>query len=378
MIEARRWPLYSPSALDELRCAVETQAFIEFARNDAIVGLEQWSAKAFGSDYAVATNSGTSALLLGYLTLGLGPGKKVLCPVHTFYGTVTSLLPAGLVPVLVDVDPTSLNIDMEDARRKAEGASALVVTHNWGNTIPRSLLDTFEAETGLPIVEDASHLGGRLLLGREPSARYGNRVAMSLGARKIVSGGAGGMLLLNDRDAYNNAMRLSQPKRWRVGEMREANAVTLGLNFRMSALSAILALDNIRHRRTVRQAWKATADDVSKELTAEAGLELPKTLEDTVWYKLPVISSETPLDAQALESTLRRRFDVRVDRAMPFHTHLPDLARQAAGLPQWSRLIERIGTIDLSREVARRLDPRRWFLSGDGNTAQSRLVERGS
>jgi perosamine synthetase len=362
LFRGERWPIYTLEAMHELVRAVNEQKFIEFGKNEAIEDVERAFADSFGCKYAVAMNSGTSALYASYLGSGLKHGDRVLCPVYTFYATVTSLLPLGLVPVLVDVDPLTLNIDFADARRKAEaGAKAIVVTHNWGNEIGRLELDGFRRETGVIVIEDISHLGGRVLRGGRAEAgdsKSAQMLAMSAGARKVISGGSGGFLLTNSEWSYREVLRWSQPKRIPadVRQGRQYQEHTLGLNFRMNPLSAVLIRDNLRNAKLLEAVWSSVIRDVEAAIAGLGEYILPLASTSTLWYKIPVRLPQSDSGARELKRSLEARFGVSVDQVeRPFPFAIPELMGQAGELPHWRELMPQLRTIDLSREVGGRL-----------------------
>jgi perosamine synthetase len=123
-----------------------------------------------GAKHAVAVNSCTAALHLAVDALGLGPGQAVLVPTMTFAATAEVVRYQGAVPLLVDCDPKTLNMDLQDARRKIEQLRAgqtpldpalrvtgIMPVHVGGLMMDMDDVHAFAAEHGLWIVEDAAH-----------------------------------------------------------------------------------------------------------------------------------------------------------------------------------------------------------------------------
>src|SRR5207253_1090423 len=116
------------------------------------VDVEALLADAAGTEHAVAVSSGTAALHVAVLALGLGPGDEVLVPAYTFPATANVVALVGATPVLVDVDPVTMNMDSADAaRRVTPRTKAVLAVHLFGR--PARLE---ELPDGLPVIEDAA------------------------------------------------------------------------------------------------------------------------------------------------------------------------------------------------------------------------------
>ena len=148
--------------------------------------FEALVAAAAGTPYAVAVSSGTAALHVAVLALGLGPGDEVLVPAYTFPATGNVVALAGATPVLVDVDPVTMNIDPEDAaRRVTPRTKAILAVHLFGR--PARL----EELPQLRVLEDAAGALGASRGGR-PCGSLGELACFSFHPRKIVTTGEGG------------------------------------------------------------------------------------------------------------------------------------------------------------------------------------------
>src|SRR5262249_974238 len=123
------------------------------------------------SVYAVAVNSGTAALHLAVEALGLKPGQGVLVPTMTFAATAEVVRYQGAIPILVDCDPVTLNMDLDDAARKGNGKSStakgpgfrasrvvgIMPVHVGGRLMDLGELERFATRNKLWVVEDAAH-----------------------------------------------------------------------------------------------------------------------------------------------------------------------------------------------------------------------------
>jgi dTDP-4-amino-4,6-dideoxygalactose transaminase len=153
-----------------------------------------------GCEHAVAVNSATAGLELALDVLGIGPGDKVATPVMTFTATAEAIVSCGAQPVLVDIDPRTLNIDaaaLERAVAKDPLIKAVIPVHYGGQACQMERIESICRPRGIFIVEDAAHA--------LPSSR-GNRRVGSIGditvfsfyANKTLTTGEGGMAATND------------------------------------------------------------------------------------------------------------------------------------------------------------------------------------
>lgn len=153
---------------------------------------------------AVATaSSGSSALTLALLALGLPPGGKVLVPALTFPATASSVIAAGLEPVLVDVDPHTWTMTAALAARHLSGVCAVVPVATFGMALDAPAWDAFVEVTGLPVVFDAA-----AALVRQPMPDRCAAV-FSLHATKPLGVGEGGLVASRDADLVARVRRLS-------------------------------------------------------------------------------------------------------------------------------------------------------------------------
>src|SRR5215203_4706097 len=122
-----------------------------------VQAFEQEAAAYLGVKRTIGVANGTDALVLALDALGVGPGDEVICPAFTFYATAESIARRGATPVFADIDPATLNLDLEDVAAKVtERTRALMPVHLFGRVMPLGEL----AELGIPIVEDAAQAFG--------------------------------------------------------------------------------------------------------------------------------------------------------------------------------------------------------------------------
>ncbi len=150
-------------------------------------------------------------LHLALEALGIGPGDEVLVPTWTFTATAEVVRYLGAEPILVDVDPATLNIDLEVAEDQVTPRTrAIIPVHFAGVPVPRADLDRFAARHGLAVVEDAAHALPAASAGVAVGAGTSAATVFSFYATKTVTTGEGGMLVTSQDDLAQRArvMRL--------------------------------------------------------------------------------------------------------------------------------------------------------------------------
>src|SRR3712207_4006754 len=128
-----------------------------FIRGANYYAFEEEAAEYLGVERTVGVANGTDALVLVLDALEIGPGDEVICPAFTFYATAESIARRGATPVFADIDPSTLNLDVEDvARRVTSRTRAIMPVHLFGRPAPVDDL----AALGVPLIEDAAQAFG--------------------------------------------------------------------------------------------------------------------------------------------------------------------------------------------------------------------------
>lgn len=185
-----------------------------------------------GAKHAVAVSSGTAALHLAMLSLGIGPGDEVIVPAMTFVATANAVRYCGGTPVIVDVLHDTLLIDPECVRRAmTDRTKAIIGVDYAGQPADYEALK----KLGVPVVADACHS-----LGAKGVGTLADLTCLSFHPVKSITTGEGGAVLTNDPYAADRCMELRN--HGRIG----AESMTLGYNYRMSDIHAALGLSQIR------------------------------------------------------------------------------------------------------------------------------------
>lgn len=317
MTSRARRVLYAGSVHDD----AEIDAVVEVLRSGPtafrigrrVAEFERRVAELFGKSSGIAVNSGSSALYLAVELLDLPPGSEVLTSVLTFSTDVSSLVRAGLVPVFVDVEPDTYNVDVDAMERLVGPDSRAVLVPNLVGNAPdwdriRALADAHD----LLVVEDSCDALGATLRGTPTGTRSDLSVTSFAASHIITAAGNGGMVLLDDEALRDRGLLL---RRWgrssevqfygsRKGDRRFLAQVDgmeydslfvfeeLGWNFEPSELGAAFGLEQLAKlpdNRAVRQR------NFARYLEIVAGypehLDPPVQLPglDTAWLAFPVV-----------------------------------------------------------------------------------------
>jgi len=168
--------------------------------------FEKEFADYIGTKYAVGVNSATAALDLAMRLLSVNHGDEVLVPTMTFVSTAHVVAYNLATPIFVDVDPVTLNMDMDDLARKITPRTrAIIPVHYSGRPVDMDRLKEIAGD--IPIVEDAAHAAGARFKGR-PVGSMGTFGAFSFHAVKNLAMGDGGALTLNDQQMMERCKRL--------------------------------------------------------------------------------------------------------------------------------------------------------------------------
>ena len=199
--------------------------------------VERLAEERIGIKYAVGLSCGTAALHLCMKLAGVKPGEKVFCSDMTFDASVNPVVYEGGVPVFIDTDPETWNMDpvaLEKAFEMYPDVKVVVAAHLYGMVGKIDEIRAICDRHGAVLVEDAAESLGAKYKGRE-TGTFGTYNAISFNGNKIITGSSGGMLLTNDLEAANKARKWSTQSRENAPWYQHEE---LGYNYRMSNVIA--------------------------------------------------------------------------------------------------------------------------------------------
>lgn len=221
--------------LDYMKEAFQTNWMSTVGKN--INEIEHIVAEKVGCGYAVALSAGTAALHLCVRLAGVRPGDEVLCSDMTFDATVNPVVYEGGIPVLVDTERDTWNMDPAALRRAFElhpMAKLVVIAHLYGTPGKIDELRGVANEFGASIIEDAAESFGATYKGQQ-TGTFGTYGAISFNGNKIITGSAGGMFLTNSEEDANKVRKWSTQAREAAPWYQHEE---LGYNYRMSNVIA--------------------------------------------------------------------------------------------------------------------------------------------
>ena len=235
------WPLYSDKEIVALKKVVETGHWgITSDPESSVSNFEKAFAAYLGVKHAVTTVNGSVALRLSLMAAGVKAGDEIIVPPMSFIATASVVVEVNCVPVFVDIDPDTYNIDP----RKIEEAitpktKAIIPVHFAGNACAMDEIMEIAARHHLYVIEDACHAHG---------AEYKNRKLGSIGhigcfsfqSSKNMCSGEGGIAVTNDDKLFETIWSLHNVGRKTGGQWYEH--INLGCNYRMTQFQAALLL----------------------------------------------------------------------------------------------------------------------------------------
>lgn len=236
-----------------------------------VAAFESEFSEYVGGRHCVAMNSGTSALHLALLAMGIGPGDEVIVPSFSFAATANSVALTGATPVFADIDRATFNLDPEATRAAITSRTkAIMPVHLYGQLAAMDKFEAIAQEHGLQIIEDSaqSHLAS--LNGRN-AGEWGTTACFSFYPTKNMTSGEGGMVVTPDA----NIARMLRLLRNQGMEQRYKNEV-VGFNTRMTDIHA--AIGRVQLRKL--PAWTAQRQENAAFLDANiTGVIVPPVAE---------------------------------------------------------------------------------------------------
>lgn len=209
--------------------------------------LQQW----LGRKYCMLTNSGTNALLAGLCAIGIKPGDQIIASTYTFQASATPALQLGADILLADVEPDTGNISPDSlASLVTERTKAVVVTHQWGHPVAMDRIREAVKPYGVIIIEDFSLAQGATF-NNKLAGSLGDMSFCSLGSTKMLSGGQGGALFMDDDHHWERANLFSYfgPRLFETVQnpmLRQFADSGFGFNFRIHNLAAVVSQARFR------------------------------------------------------------------------------------------------------------------------------------
>ncbi|MFC6063269.1 DegT/DnrJ/EryC1/StrS family aminotransferase [Streptomyces ochraceiscleroticus] len=233
--------------------------------------FEEEAARRLASPYCLSVNSGTSALLTALAALDIGPGDEVIVPGYLYVASVAAIVHCGATPVVAEIDET-LTLDPADVRaRITPRTKALMPLHMLGAPCDMAALLGIAEEHGLLVLEDAAQACGGTYRGR-PLGSFGRAGAFSLNMFKVVTACDGGFLLAADERTFQRAYGFHDHGWFPYRAEEGPGDRMLGLNLRMTELTAAVARAQLDRLDTVLARTRAQRDALAALIPPRDGV----------------------------------------------------------------------------------------------------------
>jgi dTDP-4-amino-4,6-dideoxygalactose transaminase len=222
--------------------------------------------------HGIAAANGTVTLEVALAAVGIGPGDEVIVPAISFVSTATAVSRVGALPVFVDIEPYSFNLDPERVREAVTPRTrAVIPAHFGGPPADMDRLGAITGEFGLALIEDAAHAQGSEWNGRRAGS-FGVISSFSFQNGKVITAGEGGMLTTSDAEVAERARSLVNQGR-RPGASYFDHFI-LTSNFRMAAFQAAVLLAQLERLPEQNRVRAGYGRLLRRELADVAGLRL--------------------------------------------------------------------------------------------------------
>ena len=213
-----------------------------------VVALQEEFARYMGVKNALALNSGTSAIHTAVAAAGIGPGDEVITSAHTFVASAVAVLHNNAIPIFVDIDPKTYNMDPAKIEEKiTKKTKAIEPVHIYGLPADMDPIKKIADSYGLTVIEDVAQAHGAQYKGKKAGG-LGDMGCFSIQATKHMTSGEGGMLVTDDDDLLQAAERIrvfgEDIRPWKP---REYKSYVMGWMYRMTELQASFARVFLKH-----------------------------------------------------------------------------------------------------------------------------------
>ena len=251
-----------------------------WATGPEIKEFEKKVAEYVGRKYAVAFNSGTSALHAVLLAYGIGQGDEVIVPSFTFISTANAPLFVGAKPVFAEIEDRTYSLDPEDVKERITSKTKAIMPIHYGGSPCMYIKELKEIaeDNDLLLIEDAAEsLGAKI--GNEKVGSFGDAAMFSFCQNKVITTGEGGVIVTDSKEIYEKLKLICSHGRLETGNYFTSSGqidyITLGYNFRMPTIIAALGISQLNKIEKISEMRREKAFYYSSELSKMDGIKPP-------------------------------------------------------------------------------------------------------
>ncbi|MEM3029262.1 MAG: DegT/DnrJ/EryC1/StrS family aminotransferase [Thermoproteota archaeon] len=268
-----KWPVFDERELDALKRVLESGVWGAGGQN--VKRFEERFAAYQDAKYGVAVTSGTTAIEIALRACGIGCGDEVITTPYTFMATATSVLYVNAIPVFVDIEPDTYNIDPEKIEEAiTDKTKAILPVHIGGRPANMSAIMKVAEKHGLHVIEDACQAWGSEWMGRRVGS-FGDFGCFSFYSSKNITSGEGGVIVAKDHELYVKAWSLHNCGR--LPEKAWYEHYLPGTNYRMTEFQAAILLVQLERFDEHTKKRVENAEYLNRKLSNIDGLRPLKT-----------------------------------------------------------------------------------------------------
>lgn len=257
VLEKKRIFRYFPAGLEDSECSALENEYKSF----------------LNTKYALAVNSGTSALVCALVACGAGPGDEVIIPAYTWVATAAAVAMLGAVPVLCEIDE-SLTLDPQDfARCITPRTKAVIVVHMRGISAAMDEIMQIAKEHGIRVIEDAAQANGGVYKDRMLGS-IGDAGCFSLQQAKVITTGEGGMLVTDSEELWQRAVLYHDGAGYQFRFSERKIPAFPGQNYRLTELQAALSLGQLEKMPSILAQTKNNKKKIVQGLKNQTKIKL--------------------------------------------------------------------------------------------------------
>jgi len=312
---------------EEKEAVIEVLESGMLASGPKVEEFERKFANFVGVKYAVATSSGTTALHLALLSLGIKKGDEVIVPSFSFVATANAVLFCNAKPVFCDIDSRTFNIDPEKIEKLITNKTkAIIPVHLYGQPADMKPILEIAEKYNLYVIGDAAQAHGARYNGRMVGS-FGDAECFSFYPTKNMTTGEGGMIITNNEEIAEMAYSIRNHGREKTRWGYEHNR--LGYNYRMTDIAAAIGIEQLKKLPKFNEMRRKNAQYMNKELQEVNEVEIPYVIKNVehVYHQYTIKCK----NREKIIENLRKNdigFGIYYPKPLHFYKHLRKFAHK--------------------------------------------------